>query len=101
MMIMRRGAHFERRRWLVIHLIAAAITIIITTVALSPLGSEIYNVAQTLPHDPDITSKYLALKEIESMLAVLVLCFAVIAIYLPMTKPRFCRKKQKKPQPNK
>ncbi|NLP33002.1 MAG: DUF2269 family protein [Oligella ureolytica] len=103
MMIMRSSAHFERRRWLILHLIAAAITMIITTVALSPLGSEIYNVTQTLPHDPDIISKYLALKKIESMLAVPVLCFAVIVIYLPMIKPRFRHKKQKpkKPQPNK
>lgn len=102
-MIMRSSAHFERRRWLILHLIAAAITMIITTVALSPLGSEIYNVTQTLPHDPDIISKYLALKKIESMLAVPVLCFAVIVIYLPMIKPRFRHKKQKpkKPQPNK
>jgi len=103
MMIMRSSAHFERRRWLILHLIAAAITMIITTVALSPLGSEIYNVTQTLPHDPDIISKYLALKKIESMLAVPVLCFAVIVIYLPMIKPRFRHKKQKpkKPQSNK
>lgn len=93
MMIMRSGAHFERRRWLILHLIVAAITMTISAVALTPLGSEIYSVAQILPQDPGIISEYIALKKIETILAALVLVFALIAIYLPMTKPRFRRNK--------
>ncbi|MDO5666992.1 MAG: DUF2269 family protein [Alcaligenaceae bacterium] len=88
MMIMKTGAKFEGRRWLVFHLFLAALSMLLSAVALIPLGSEIYIVAQILPQDPGIIAEYFMLKKYEFILAVVILCLVIIAAYLAITKPR-------------
>ena len=91
-MVFKTRQGLSQRKWLVLHMILAALAIINAAVILIPMGMGLLEIAIQMPTQPDLLQAFTSLKLKESILGGLNLLFAIAAVYLAIVKPTPRRK---------
>jgi hypothetical protein len=75
-----------QRRWLIAHMVLAALAIINAAAILVPMGQEIFKIATNLPASSELMEVYQPIKLKESILGGVNLLFALAAIFMTTIK---------------
>ena len=90
-MVVKTPKGLGQRKWLIAHMVLAALAIINAGAILIPMGQEVFNIAKSLPANSDLMDAYQPIKLKESILGGVNLLFALAAIFMATIKPKFQR----------
>lgn len=91
-MVAKTSKGLSQRKWLIAHMVLAALAIINAGAILIPMGRDIYHIAMSLPGNGDLMHTYQPLKLKESILGGVNLFFALVATFMATIKPKVGQK---------
>lgn len=91
-MTIKSPTGLSQRKWLIAHIVLAALAIVNAGAILIPMGREVFQIATNLPASSDLMQTYQPLKLKESILGGVNLLFALAAMFMATIKPKLKQK---------